>query len=116
MFCLTHQERKVLLLIGGLILAGSVFRFLEAGNVSSRLLTDANRLVISKNIPSETRVNINKASQQDLETIPGIGAVIARRIINHRLTYGPFKNCDDLKQVKGIGDKKIEQVKGYLEF
>lgn len=50
-------------------------------------------------------ININAASQTELESLPGIGPVLAERIIDYRQKNGPFKTKDALKNVKGIGEK-----------
>jgi competence protein ComEA len=55
-------------------------------------------------------VNINKATAAELETLPGIGPKLAAEIIKYRETYGPFKNKDDIKKVKGIGDAKYAKI------
>ncbi len=56
----------------------------------------------------------NLASQEDLETLPGIGPVLAQRIIAYRQTHGPYKKIADLRKVSGIGPKKLEKIKPYL--
>jgi endonuclease YncB( thermonuclease family) len=56
------------------------------------------------------KIDINTATEKELRTIPGIGPVMARRIIDAR----PFKNADELKKVEGIGDKKYAQVRPYF--
>ena len=56
------------------------------------------------------KLDINTATEKELRTIPGIGPVMARRIIDAR----PFKNADELKKVEGIGDKKYAQVRPYF--
>lgn len=61
------------------------------------------------------KVNINKASQSDLENIPGVGPSLAQKIISFRDENGKFKNVEDLKNVSGIGDKKFESIKDYVE-
>ena len=58
-------------------------------------------------------VNINTASARELEALPGIGEVIARRIIDYRNAHGPFQSVDELINVKGIGEKKLAELKPY---
>lgn len=60
-----------------------------------------------------TKVNINTADGQELETLPGVGKSLAERIIKHRNAMGPFKTPQDLMAVKGIGQKKLD---GMIEF
>ena len=63
--------------------------------------------------PATGRVNINSASADELARLPGIGPAKARAIIEHRTTE-PFHKPDDLRRVKGIGDKLYERVKDQV--
>ncbi len=56
-------------------------------------------------------ININRASASDLDSLDGIGPVIAKRIIAYRLANGPFTALEDLLKVSGIGDAKFAQFK-----
>jgi comEA protein len=58
-------------------------------------------------------VNINTASAKELDALPGIGEVLAQRIIDYRNANGPFQSVDDLIKVKGIGEKTLEKIKPY---
>lgn len=58
-------------------------------------------------------VNINTASAQQLDLLPGIGEKAAKRIIEHRHKT-PFTKVDDLAKVKGFGAKKLEKLKRFL--
>jgi competence ComEA-like helix-hairpin-helix protein len=59
-------------------------------------------------------IDPNLASKGDLETLPGIGPVIAQRIIDYRRAHGPYKKIADLRKVSGIGAKKLEKVRPYV--
>jgi competence protein ComEA len=52
-------------------------------------------------------VNINTATKDELDKIPGVGPVRAQAIVDYRAKNGPFKSADDLKKVDGIGDKNF---------
>lgn len=59
-------------------------------------------------------ININTASQAELESLPGIGPVLARRIIEFRQTHGPFNSIEELKKVPGIGEATFSRIKDYI--
>ena len=59
-------------------------------------------------------IDPNLASQADLETLPGIGPVLAQRIIDYRRAHGPYKKIADLRKVSGIGPKKLEKLRPYV--
>ncbi len=59
-------------------------------------------------------ININKATQEELQILPGIGASIAVRIVEYREQNGKFKYIEDLKNVSGIGENKFENIKNLI--
>ena len=65
-------------------------------------------------LPSQSAVNLNTASRDELVTVPGIGPAKAQAIVEHRKSHGPFKSVDDLKQVKGFRDKLVERLRPEL--
>jgi competence protein ComEA len=59
-------------------------------------------------------VNLNSATAADLETLPGIGAKTAARIVEYRQKNGPFKKVEELMNVRGIGEKNFLKLKPQL--
>ncbi len=64
--------------------------------------------------PKSNRININTATQTELEKLPGIGPATALKIIEYRKENGKFKEIGDIKNVKGIGDNKFLKIKEYI--
>jgi competence ComEA-like helix-hairpin-helix protein len=59
-------------------------------------------------------IDINTAGKQDLIKLPGIGPVLADRILEFRSSNGPFRAADDLDKVKGIGPAKMDKMRGLI--
>ena len=67
----------------------------------------------SKQLPT-TKININTATQTQLETLPGIGPSTALKIINYRTENGKFKTIEQIQEVSGIGENKFNKIKEYI--
>lgn len=61
-------------------------------------------------------VNLNTATKEELDTLPGIGPAMASRIIEYRQANGSFKSIEDIKEVKGIGEAKFAKMKDRLRI
>ncbi len=57
-------------------------------------------------------VDLNRASAAELETLPGVGPALARRILEDRLSHGPFASLEELTRVSGVGPSTVERLRG----
>jgi competence protein ComEA len=62
----------------------------------------------------EVRLDLNSASPDDLETLPGVGKALAGRIAAYRAANGPFRSVDDLLRVPGFGEKLVGSLRPYV--
>ena len=61
-----------------------------------------------------SQININTATIEELDKLPGVGEATANKIVSHRNDNGEFKNIEEIKNVNGIGDKKFEAMKELI--
>jgi competence protein ComEA len=59
-------------------------------------------------------VDLNSASEDQLQEVPGIGPSLAKKIVDFRKENGPFKSVDDLLKVRGVGEKSLEKLRPHL--
>lgn len=124
---LTSTERKVILFLAGTFLLGAGIRlYSEAfptiqrldyhasdstfADLSSKIQADAS----SEGRLSLSKINLNKATKEQLIALPGIGTVVAERIMQYRKERGLFSSVEELLKIKGISKKKLEQIKNFL--
>ena len=62
----------------------------------------------------DARIDLNRATAEELEMLPGIGPALSAAIVESRETDGPFRSAEDLLRVKGIGEKKLEAVRDMI--
>jgi competence protein ComEA len=62
------------------------------------------------------RIDVNRARAADLELLPGVGPMLARRIVEQRDARGPFVAAEDLLRVRGIGPRTLERLRPLLSF
>src|SRR5579863_131947 len=68
----------------------------------------------AKKKPPAHPINLNTATAAELQQVPGIGPSTADKILQMRKSYGAFKTVDDLRAVRGIGEKRLAKMKRYL--
>ena len=64
--------------------------------------------------PAPAVVNLNSATAEQLDSLPGIGPAVASRIIEYRQKNGPFKKIEDLMNVRGVGEKSFLKIRNRL--
>lgn len=66
--------------------------------------------------PQDELINVNAAGREQLMTLPGIGPAYSDRIINYRENHGKFNSVEELKKIKGIGEKRLEKLKPFVKL
>ena len=68
----------------------------------------------SEKTSNQTKININTATEQELDSLPGIGPSTAAKILEYRKEKGKFKTIEEIKEVSGIGESKYEKIKDRI--
>ena len=84
-----------------------------SGGVNSKEATNSTQSSSTSDMSSK-KVNINTATQEELDTLPGIGPSIASKIIDYREQNGKFNSIEEIKEVSGIGEAKYEKIKDSI--
>jgi len=105
-----RAEQATIAALVGCALAGMLAWWLAQGGAGGRLIDidDAPPLVAS------FRVDVNRADWPELSQLPGVGEVLARRIVEYRTAHGPFRSVGDLRRVSGIGPVTFRRLEEFL--
>lgn len=77
-------------------------------------LTDQSSTISSSKRPQQGLLDLNRATSQDFDALPGVGPKLAERILEYRQSVGIFHSLDELRGVKGIGKKKFERIRSLV--
>lgn len=127
------QVERISLIVTGLALFAMVGFFLGSGGTGVGDQVTTQRITVDRSSPESPSptaapasappspsaeitllLNINTATVQQLQTLPGIGAVKAQAIVDYREEHGPFRYVEDLRSVRGIGESILESVMDYI--
>ena len=95
----------------------TVARLLLAASLAGVLMPAASTAVIAAGPDAKQEValvDVNSASVEELMSVPGIGQVVAQRIVEFREKNGPYKSVDDLLKVQGIGEKSLAKLRDRI--
>ncbi|MEI7542140.1 MAG: helix-hairpin-helix domain-containing protein [bacterium] len=102
---LTSEERNILISIVLAVCVGLLINIFFSYN---------KKIQINDSISMPLLVNINTATAEELDKLPGVGKTIAERIVTLRQERGEYKTINDLKKVKGITAKKLQKLQKYI--
>jgi competence protein ComEA len=92
----------------------SVADFPKEKTDSEARLSEEDETAMEGDSAKDNIIDLNSAGYFDLQTLPGIGPVLARRIMAYRDSVGAFRTTDDLLNVNGIGEKKLADIKDRI--
>lgn len=79
-------------------------------------VSGANAVHAGKKTPAPASISLNQASASDFQMLPGVGPAIAGRIVDYRGRNGRFRTVDELRHVRGIGQKKLAAMRPFLKL
>jgi competence ComEA-like helix-hairpin-helix protein len=127
MIVLTPAERRVVLLLVLLLALGAAWDLMSGrGPVSTPIPADSSWALApgaaqpstARSVPEPRAVDgpldLNRATARQLDDLPGIGPVLAGRILDHRRRFGSFRTVEDLRAIRGIGPRLFERLRTRL--
>lgn len=106
--------------------AGLTFAYQQQDSTFRALSRDADAIARGPTVSSTARaapetlvagsINLNTATAEELDRLPGIGPHYALEIVRYRERHGPFRSVEELLEVKGIGPKKLARIRPYVRL
>jgi len=119
----TKPEKIVLIILSILLVAGGERLYVKRSRpfqkiriVTGGVKEELTLKEVERRLKESRKIDINTAAADEIASVPGIGEILAARIIEYRNTYGGFNSRDDLLKVPGIGVKKLEGMGEYLRI
>jgi competence protein ComEA len=115
MLNLSKSERQVILFLFGCAILGLGLAFIKNYIPREDVSINSAKIDLSTREPViNKKVNINTDSSYELCELPQIGPALAKRIIEHKNRYGPYRRTEDIRSVKGIGDSKYNIIREFI--
>lgn len=118
MLGLTRQEKIILIFLTLSFVVGLGINIYKKSHQGLKLDVQPYINVLRENsdrfIKQQRYVNINSFDVDRLIRLPGVGRKLAERIVQYRKAHGPFKNKEELMKIKGIGEKKFNNIKDLI--
>lgn len=111
---MNQREKTVLIFLSAVLLTGAVINAFKNWQLRHRLASLPLELKNATSMPADTVIDINSATPEQLEALPGIGPVLAQRIVSYREKHGAFKDISEICNVSGIGPKKFAALKEFI--
>ena len=113
--------QKVLLAVTALFVTFTLAFFIGRSSVHAQITTERAPEELVRELPEPEpepeqtpRLELNRATRAELEALPGIGAVLAERIVAWRSANGPFVSVEQIMDVEGIGEKKFAELRDSI--
>jgi comEA protein len=111
---MNKKELAVLLFLSAAFLVGALIQGVKGQRLKKQLMANPVQITEPDEPAIEPLVDINRAGLEELDALPGIGPVLAQRIIDYRQKHGGFKRIDELRNVPGIGPKRYAAIKDLV--
>ena len=113
--------QKILLAVTALFVTFTLAFFIGRSSVHAQITTERAPEELVRELPEPEpepeqtpRLELNRATRAELEALPGIGAVLAERIVAWRSANGPFVSVEQIMDVEGIGEKKFAEIRDSI--
>lgn len=105
---MNKREIWILIILIVVLVSLNVVNYIKREN-----LKNSHSLLV---VEGAIQISINEAIAAELEDLPGVGPVLANRIVEYRKAHGGFKKLEELKSVQGIGDKIFQKILPYINL
>lgn len=109
---MNEREKVVVIFLASALIIGAGLNFFKVVKHSRTKASEVK--VLTEEGSPYVGLDINRATVEQLEALPGIGPVIASRIVEYREKHGRFKTVEDLLKVSGIGPKRLAAIKDFV--